>query len=132
MIDWPTGHALATAVVTGGLLGGLLTVTALGLSLVFGVMRLINLVHGELLVLGAYLALELTKHAGMNTLVTIVVVAPALFVLAAPLYRLLLEPIVQKGPEPALLTTFGLSGGAQNLYILLWSGDTQSLPGSYH
>jgi branched-chain amino acid transport system permease protein len=127
----PSGHEFATALVTGVLLGGLFAITALGLSLVFGVMRLINLVHGELLVLGAYLALELTKHAGMDTLVTIVVVAPALFVLAAPVYRALLEPIVQKGPEPALLTTFGLSVIAQNLYILLWSGDTQSLPGSY-
>jgi len=127
----PSGHELATALVTGVLLGGLFAITALGLSLVFGVMRLINLVHGELLVLGAYLALELTKHAGMDTLVTIVVVAPALFVLAAPLYRTLLEPIVQKGPEPALLTTFGLAVIAQNLYILLFSGDTQSLPGSY-
>src|SRR3954471_15500753 len=101
----PTGHALATAVVTGVLLGGLFAVTALGLSLVFGVMRLINLVHGELLVLGAYLALQLTKHAGLDTLVTMVVVAPALFVIGALLSRPLLEPIVAKGAEPALLTT---------------------------
>jgi branched-chain amino acid transport system permease protein len=127
----PSGHELATALVTGVLLGGLYAITALGLSLVFGVMRLINLVHGELLVLGAYLALQLTEHAGMDTLVTIAIVAPALFILAAPLYRVLLEPIVQKGPEPALLTTFGLAVIAQNLYILLWSGDTQSLPGEY-
>jgi branched-chain amino acid transport system permease protein len=127
----PSGHEFATALVTGVLLGGLFAITALGLSLVFGVMRLINLVHGELLVLGAYLALELTRHAGFDSLVAIVVVAPALFILAAPVYRLLLEPIVPKGPEPALLTTFGLSVIAQNLYVLLFSGDTQSLPGSY-
>src|SRR3954467_4392525 len=98
----PSGHEFVTALVTGVLLGGLFAITALGLSLVFGVMRLINLVPGELLVLGAYLALEVTQHAGMNTLVTLVVVPPALFVLAAPLSRLRPEPIVQKGPEPAL------------------------------
>jgi branched-chain amino acid transport system permease protein len=130
-VSVPTGHELLTAVVSGVLLGGLFAITALGLSLVFGVMRLINLVHGELLVLGAYLALELTEHAGMDSLVTIVVVAPALFVIGALLYRPLLEPIVQKGPEPALLTTFGLSIIAQNLFILIFSGDTQSLPGTY-
>jgi branched-chain amino acid transport system permease protein len=127
----PTGHELATALVTGTLLGGLFAITALGLSLVFGVMRLINLVHGELLVLGAYLALQLTDHAGFDTLVTMVVVAPALFLIAAPVYRLLLAPIADKGPEPALLTTFGLSIIAQNLYVLIFSGDTQALPGSY-
>jgi branched-chain amino acid transport system permease protein len=127
----PTGHEFLTALVSGVLLGGLYAITALGLSLVFGVMRLINLVHGELVVLGAYLALQLTEHAGMDTLVTIVIVAPLLFVIAAPIYRLLLEPIVNKGPEPALLTTFGLSIIGQNLYILIFSGDTQALPGSY-
>jgi branched-chain amino acid transport system permease protein len=130
-VSVPTGHELLTALVSGVLLGGLFAVTALGLSLVFGVMRLINLVHGELLVLGAYLALELTRHAGMDTLVTMVVVAPALFAIGALLYRPLLEPIVAKGAEPALLTTFGLSIIAQNLFILIFSGDTQSLPGAY-
>jgi branched-chain amino acid transport system permease protein len=130
-ITMPTGHELATAVVSGILLGGLFAITALGPSLVFGVMRLINLVHGELLVLGAYLALELTKHAGFDSLVTILVVAPALFLIGVPLYRFLLAPIAGKGAEPALLTTFGLSVIAQNLYVLIFSGDTQSLPGSY-
>jgi branched-chain amino acid transport system permease protein len=127
----PTGHELVTALVTGVLLGGLFAITALGLSLVFGVMRLINLVHGELLVLGAYLALELGRHAGMDPLVSIVIVAPALFLIGAPVYRVLLEPLQSKGPEPALLTTFGLSVIAQNLFILIFSGDTQTLKASY-
>ena len=130
-MDWPTGHAFATALVTGLLLGGLFTVTALGLSLVFGVMRLINLVHGELIVLGAYVALELTRHAGLDPLLTILIAAPLLFLFAVPLHRGLLEPLMAKGPEPALLTTFALSVIGQNLYILIWSGDTQSLQASY-
>jgi branched-chain amino acid transport system permease protein len=127
----PTGHEFADALVSGALLGGLFAITALGLSLVFGVMRLINLVHGELLVLGAYLALELTRHAGFDPLVSILVVAPALFLLAAPVYRILLEPLAGKGAEPALLTTFGLSIIAQNLFIKIFSGDTQALRASY-
>src|SRR4029077_229448 len=102
----PSGSTLATALVSGLLLGGLFAVTALGLSLVFGVMRLVNLVHGELVVLGAYLALELTRHAGLDPLLTILIVAPGLFVIAAPVHRLLLEPLMARGPEPALLTTF--------------------------
>src|SRR5690349_5884415 len=94
-------------------------------------MRLINLVHGELIVLGAYLALELTRHTSIDPLLTIVVVAPALFVLAAPVHRGLLEPLMNKGPEPALLTTFGLSIIAQNVFVLVWSGDTQALQAPY-
>ncbi len=110
----PTGHELAQALITGALLGGLYAITALGLSLVFGVMRLINLVHGELVVLGAYLAYELTKNGGFDPLLALVLVAPALFLLAAPVQRWVLEPLMDKGPEPALLTTFGLSVIAQN------------------
>lgn len=127
----PTGHEFLTALVSGALLGGLFAITALGLSLVFGVMRLINLVHGELVVLGAYLALELTRHVGLDPLLTIVLVAPALFLIAAPVHRLLLEPLMAKGAEPPLLTTFGLSIIAQNAFVLVWSGDTQSLRAPY-
>lgn len=127
----PSGSVLATALVSGLLLGGLFAVTALGLSLVFGVMRLVNLVHGELVVLGAYLALEFSRHAGLDPLLTIPLVAPALFLVAAPVHRVLLEPLMPRGPEPALLTTFALSVIAQNLFILIWSGDTQALQGPY-
>jgi branched-chain amino acid transport system permease protein len=127
----PTGGVLLSALVTGALLGGIFAITALGLSLVFGVMRLVNIVHGELIVLGAYLSLELTRHAGLDPLLTILIVAPLLFVVAAPVYRVLLEPLMAKGPEPALLTTFALSVIGQNLFIRIWSGDTQSLQASY-
>jgi branched-chain amino acid transport system permease protein len=127
----PSASVLLNALVSGVLLGGLFAVTALGLSLVFGVMRLINIVHGELLVLGAYLSLWLTRHAGMDPLLSLLLVAPALFLVAAPVYRFLLEPLSAKGPEPAMLTTFGLSVIAQSIFILVWSGDTQSLPASY-
>src|ERR1039457_7712767 len=88
----PTGSNLISALLSGVLLGGLFAITALGLSLVFGVMRLVNIVHGELIVLGAYIALELTRHGGLDPLLTILIVAPVLFVVAAPAYRLLLEP----------------------------------------
>jgi branched-chain amino acid transport system permease protein len=127
----PSGSILATALVSGLLLGGLFAVTALGLSLVFGVMRMVNLAHGELVVLGAYLALELSRHGGLDPLLAIPVVAAVLFAIAVPVYRVLLEPLMSRGPEPVLLTTFALSVIAQNLYILIWSGDTQALQGPY-
>jgi branched-chain amino acid transport system permease protein len=128
-VDWPTGHAFATALVTGLLLGGLFTVTALGLSLVFGVMRLINLVHGELLVLGAFLAFELGKHGGLDPLVSLVAVVPAMFLLGYPIQRILLGPL--KGAEAPLMTTFGLSIIAVNVFRLVFSADERSLNASY-
>jgi len=127
----PGAHILLGALVSGVLLGGLYAVTALGLSLVFGVMRLINLVHGEILVLGAYLALEATRVLGLDPLLALLIVVPLLFLLALPLFRLLVEPVMTKGPEPTLLTTFGLSIIAQSLFILIFSGDTQALQSSY-
>ncbi len=130
-ITVPSGHELATAIVTGILLGGLFAVTALGLSLVFGVMRLINLVHGELVILGAYLAFEISTHASIDPLVTLIAVVPAVMLLGYPVQRLLLTPVMRSGPEPALLTTFGLSIIAQNVFILIFSGDTRSLTASY-
>jgi branched-chain amino acid transport system permease protein len=127
----PSGHELITAVVTGLLLGGLFAVTALGLSLVFGVMRLINLVHGELVILGAYLAYELSSHLGLDPLVSLVLVVPAAMILGYPIQRFLLTPLMSQGPEPALLTTFGLSVIAQNVFVLLFTGNTQSLSAGY-
>lgn len=127
----PSGHALATAFLSGLLLGGLLAVTALGLSLVFGVMRLVNIVHGELLVLGAYLSWFLLKDAGIDPLLGTLVVAPALLVIGLPIQRLLLNPIMGTGAEAPLLTTFGLSIIGQNLFLLFWSADTRSLQASY-
>jgi branched-chain amino acid transport system permease protein len=127
----PTGHAFADALVNGVLLGGLFAATALGLSLVFGVMRLINIVHGELLVLGAYLSWVLLNHTSIDPLVTIVIVAPALFVVGLPVQRLLLNPLMDKGAEAPLLTTFGLSIIAQNLFQLVFSADTRTLQASY-
>jgi branched-chain amino acid transport system permease protein len=130
-VSVPTGHEFATAVVTGILLGGLFAVTALGLSLVFGVMRLINLVHGELVILGAYLAFEISTHASIDPLVALIAVVPAVLVLGYPVQRVLLTPVMRKGAEPALLTTFGLSIIAQNVFILIFSADTRSLGASY-
>ncbi len=127
----PSGHELITAVVTGLLLGGLFAVTALGLSLVFGVMRLINLVHGELVILGAYLAYELSSHLGLDPLVSLVLAVPAAMILGYPIQRFLLTPLMSQGPEPALLTTFGLSVIAQNVFVLLFTGNTQSLSAGY-
>src|SRR5205085_5351459 len=96
-------------VLDGLLLGGLYAGGALGLTLVFGVMRLVNLAHGEILVGAAYLAFFFSGELGLDPLVTLVIVIPALMLLAYPTQRLLLNPLVAHGLEPPLVATFGLS-----------------------
>jgi branched-chain amino acid transport system permease protein len=127
----PSIAELADAIVGGILIGGLFAITALGLSLVFGVMRLINLVHGELIVGGAYIVLELTRHSSLDPLLLLPVAAVGMFVIGAVAFRVVLAPVSGLGAEPALLTTFGLSIIAQNAFVLIFSGDSQALKASY-
>jgi branched-chain amino acid transport system permease protein len=131
MVTIPSLHVFSNALVSGLLLGGLFAVTALGLSLVFGVTRLINLAHGEVLVLGAYVSLALVRALGLDPLLSILIVAPVAFAVAVPIFWLLLAPVMGRGPEPAMLTTFGISVIAQSLFIMIFSGDSQTLAASY-
>lgn len=127
----PTGAALTQALTSGVLLGGLFALTALGLSLVLGVLRLVNLVHGELVILGAYLGYYLLARTGLDPLIGLLVIAPAMAALAYPAQRYLLSPLVRHGAEAPLLTTFGLSVIAQNLFVLLFTADTRSITRPY-
>ncbi len=127
----PAAHTLVTALISGVLLGGLFAVTALGLSLILGVMRLINLVHGELVILGAYLGYELLATWHLDPLLGMLLVAPALALASYPVLRGLLLPLLDKGPEAPLLTTLGLSVIAQNAFIRVFSGDTKAISRSY-
>jgi branched-chain amino acid transport system permease protein len=127
----PDVSELLQATSTGLLLGGLFALTALGLSLVLGVMRLVNLVHGEMVVLGAYLATVLLNTAGLDPLLSLPLVALLTAGLAWPVQRLLLQPLARHGEEAPLLTTFALSVIAQNLLILVFTGNTRSIDRPY-
>jgi branched-chain amino acid transport system permease protein len=120
-----------TQLTTALCLGGLYATVALGLTLVFGVMRLVNLAHGELLIGGGYLSLFASQHLGMDPLVSLVVVVPTLMLIAYPTQRILLNPLVAHGQEPPLVATFGLSIVAQTLFLMAWSGDDRSLSAGY-
>ncbi|MBW4439318.1 MAG: branched-chain amino acid ABC transporter permease [Pleurocapsa minor GSE-CHR-MK-17-07R] len=112
--------------VQGVLLGGLYVLYGTGLSLIFGVMRLVNLAHGDFIVLSAYISLILAGF-GVNPLISIVIVVPVMFVLGLPLQRFVLNRTLGKGIMPPLLITFGLSVIIQNALQLGFSADTQGL-----
>jgi branched-chain amino acid transport system permease protein len=117
--------------IDGILLGGLYCSVALGLTLVFGVMRLVNLAHGEMLVGAAYLSFVFTSHTGLDPLVSLVLVVPAVMLLAYPVQRLVLNPLVPHGLEPPLVATFGLSIVAQTVFVLVFTSNAKSLNASY-
>lgn len=117
------------AVVQGILLGGVYALLATGLSLMFGVMRIINLAHGDLAVLGAYLILVVLDHWNTSPFLALVPVLPVMLVVGYVLQRTVLERSLRSGILVPLLTTFGLSIVIQNLLLEKFSPDVRSLGG---
>ena len=115
-------------VVQGILLGGLYALFAAGLSLVFGIMRLVNLAHGDLIVASAFLILIVVQTLGLNPFLAALVAAPALFALGWGLQRFILNRVLGKDILPPLLVTFGLSVALQNGMLEVFSADSQRIP----
>lgn len=122
---------LTAGAINGLLLGGLYVIAALGLTMVFGVMRLVNVTHGELLILAAYLNFVIFGALGLDPLLAALLIAPILFVIGYSLQRWVLNPVMRSGTEPALLMAFGLSIIAQNGMITIWGGNTKAISTGY-
>lgn len=114
-------------IVQGVLIGGLYAMFAAGLSLIFGVMRLVNIAHGDLIVLAAYIALVVTDTLGMNPLVSIIVVAPLMALIGYALQLGILNKTVGDDLLPPLLVTFGLSVIIQNGLLEIFTADSRKL-----
>ncbi|EJN18203.1 branched-chain amino acid ABC-type transport system, permease component [Pseudomonas sp. GM78] len=113
--------------VQGMLLGGLYAMFAVGLSLMFGIMRLVNIAHGDFIVLASYLALMVVNHLGFSPLASLVIVVPVMFCLGYLLQRGLLNRTLGQDILPPLLVTFGLSIIVQNVLLQFFSADSQKL-----
>lgn len=120
-MDW------VNAVVQGTLLGGLYALFAAGLSLIFGVMRLVNIAHGDLIVLAAYLALTAMTLLGLSPLLALIVVVPAMAGFGYVLQRGILNRTMGEDILPPLLVTFGLSVILQNTLLTTYTADPQKL-----
>jgi len=114
-------------IIQGVLTGGLYALFAAGLSLIFGVMRLVNIAHGDLIVLAAYLALIVTTTLGINPLLSIIIVAPLMAAIGYALQRTLLNRTLGDDLLPPLLVTFGLSVIIQNGLLELFTADSRRL-----
>ena len=118
----------ADALVQGLLLGGLYALFAAGLSLLFGIIRFVNLAHGDFIILAAYLGLVLVEASGLHPLLALLVVPPFMAALGYAGQRLLLNRVVERGLLPAILVTFGLSIIIQNLLLEVFSANARRVP----
>jgi branched-chain amino acid transport system permease protein len=121
----------AQDVVNGLVQGGMFAIVALGLSLVFGVLRLVNFAHGALLMAGGYGAYELQRLTGIDPLLALVIVVPVAVVLAYPVQRYLLTRLMGRSTEVALVGTFAIALVIQGVLEQAFSTDGTSLNASY-
>jgi branched-chain amino acid transport system permease protein len=114
-------------IVQGVMLGGVYAMFAIGLALIFGVMKLVNIAHGDLIVLSAYVALIVTNSLQINPLVSLVFVIPIMTVVGYALQRGLFNRTLGDDLMPPLLVSFGLSIILQNGFLWLFSADSKRL-----
>ena len=114
-------------ILQGVLIGGLYAMFAAGLSLIVGVMRLVNIAHGDLIVLAAYVSLLVTQGLGVNPLTSLLLVVPVMAVIGYALQRGLLNRSLGDDLLPPLLVTFGLSIIIQNGLLELFTADSRKL-----
>ncbi|UJW79438.1 branched-chain amino acid ABC transporter permease [Hydrogenophaga sp. SL48] len=127
----PNFDVVVSSLASGFLLGGILALIALGLSISLGVMRLVNLAHGELLVCGAYLSYFLLSYAGIDPIIGLLLVGAIMAAIALPFQRLLIAPLAGKGMEAPMMTMFGVSIILQNVLLLAFSADTRAIEAPY-
>ena len=114
-------------IIQGILVGGLYALFAAGLSLIFGVMRLVNIAHGDLIVAAAFLAWTIIQKTGMHPLLSLIIVVPLAMSFGYALQRFILNRTLGKDILPPLLVSFGLSVILQNGLLELFTADSRKL-----
>lgn len=118
-------------IVNGVLLGGIYALLGVGMTMIFGIVKLTNLAHGEFVIIGAYASTLLAGLLGVDPLITLIITIPLMFILGMILQSGLINRVMLKGAEPALLVTFGLSIILQDLLLLLFTTDAQHATAPY-
>ncbi len=119
------------ALLSGILVGGVYALIGVGLTIIFGVMRVINFAHGDLLMLGMYLTWQLFVRLGWDPYVAILVVAPAMFLVGAFLQRVFVNRVLNALPQNQILLTIGLGLILSNAVMLAYTSDYRILTTSY-
>jgi branched-chain amino acid transport system permease protein len=119
------------ALVTGILIGGIFALISVGLSLIWGVMRIINFAHGEFLMIAMYIAYFLVVRGGWDPYLTIFVTAPALFLIGVLIFQSTIRPILKDPSMNQIMLTVGLSLILQNLALVFFKADVLTANTAY-
>ena len=125
-------HVIPQLAVSTLLLGGIYALIAVGLTLIFGVMRVVNFAHGEFLMLAMYLAFWSFTLLGLDPYVTLVLSVPVIFVMGWSSYHIVMRPVINASHNVQVFTTVGLSIALQNVALVLWTADAQFVRTSYY
>ena len=117
------------ALVQGILLGGMYAQYALGMALMFGVMRIVNISHGDLVILLSLIGISMATAWGLAPVSVLIILVPLAVLMGWVLQKAVLNRVVGSDPLPSLIATFGLSIALQNLMLQIWSANSRSLPG---
>ena len=120
-------ESYAQPILNGILLGGLYAIIAIGMSTMFGIVRLVNLAHGDLMILASFLSLTTTTWLGLTPFWSLLVVVPAMYFVGYFIQGFLLNRVLGKEMEPPLLVAFGVSIIVQNLMLMIYTPDARSL-----
>jgi branched-chain amino acid transport system permease protein len=125
-----TSH-IAAIVTDGVLLGLIYTITGLGLSLVLGVMGIVNVAHSAFIMLGSFLAFELFRRLGLDPVISFFVALPVFFILGAVIYRTVITRVERAAQTQGLVAMFGLMVLIENLGTIAWTTDTRVITAAY-
>jgi branched-chain amino acid transport system permease protein len=125
-------RAIPQLIVSTLLLGGVYALIAVGLTLIFGVMRIVNFAHGEFLMIGMYAAFWAFSLLHVDPYLTLVVSLPLWFAIGWASYRVVMRPIVHASHNVQVFTTVGLSIALQNLALVLWTADARFVRTGYY
>ena len=118
--------------INGILLGGIYALLGVGMTMMFGIVKLTNLAHGEFIIMGAFGATMLAQRLGVDPILCLIVTVPLMFLIGVLLQTVLINRVMLQGSEPALLVTFGLSIILQDLFLLLFTADAQRANVAYN
>jgi branched-chain amino acid transport system permease protein len=122
---------IAAIVADGVLLGLIYTITGLGLSLVLGVMGIVNVAHSAFIMLGSFLAFELFRRLGLDPVISFFIAFPVFFVLGAVVYRTVITRVERAAQTQGLVAMFGLMVLIENLGTIAWTTDTRVITAAY-
>ena len=124
-------ETIAQLIINGLLLGGIYALISVGLTLIFGVLEIINFAHGEFLMLGMYASFWLFQLLGVDPYLGLLIVIPSFFLVGLVVQRIIIQPIIDAPPLNQIFATVGLSIVLQNAALFFWKADYRTVRTDY-